>query len=146
MDNYQALNFASANYCWLAAWLLQCVYFFIHRRLATIRLPVSGTNLFPMAGVPPPSVIYYIIAAQMETSHTINIDRNSSNIRSGIRLALTVVGIVAAIICFFTLLSEVRSSADAATVPHGVEVFKMVPGDFVVGVASVNFVSALWPF
>lgn len=80
----------------------------------------------------------------METSHIINIDRKSSNIRPGVRLALTIMGIVAAIICFFTLLSEFRSSADVATVSHAAETFKIVPGDFLVGAASVNFVSALW--
>jgi hypothetical protein len=99
-----------------------------------------------MARMHLPTVIYNIIGVQMETVHNINIIPKSSNIRPGVRLALTVVGIVAAIICLLTFLSEVRSPAGIATISHVIEVSKNAPGDFFVGATSVKLLSAIWPF
>ncbi|HTE32011.1 MAG TPA: hypothetical protein VK666_16635 [Chryseolinea sp.] len=98
-----------------------------------------------MAGIHPTTVIYFIIAAQMETLQKISIIRNRLTMRAWVRLALTFVGTATAIICLFTLLSEYRSSASVATVSHLIEASKIVSRDFSVEVGGVNL-SAMWPF
>jgi len=82
----------------------------------------------------------------METLHNTHIIQKMSNTHARVRLALTLVGIVAAIICLFTFLYEVRSTANVATVSQLIEASKIVPADFSVEITNMSAVSAIWPF
>jgi hypothetical protein len=82
----------------------------------------------------------------METLHNTHIIQKMSNTRARVRLALTLVGIVAAIICLFTLLYEVRSPSNVATVSQLIGASKIVRADFSVEITNVSVVSAIWPF
>jgi hypothetical protein len=59
------------------------------------------------------SVIYIIIATQMETNHTTANTASNSNAR--IHSILAIVGIVTAIICSMVLLSDQRSEKTEAS-------------------------------
>ena len=83
----------------------------------------------------------------METLHNTHIIQKMLNTRARVRLALTLVGIVAAIICLFTLLYEVRSAASGvATVSQLIEALEIVPADFSDEITNMSVVSARWPF
>ena len=77
----------------------------IHRPVSPIRLRPPGGSLFPVAELRICSVIYIIIAMQMQTSHT-TASNTASNQTARIHSILAVVGIVTAIICSLVLVND----------------------------------------
>ena len=82
----------------------------------------------------------------METLHPTHTLKNMPNTNERVRLALTLVGIAAAIICLFTCLYEVRSTASEAMVTRLTEASEIVPNDFYLEIVTTTVVSATRPF
>ena len=82
----------------------------------------------------------------METFHPTHTLKNMPNTNERVRLALTLVGIAAAIICLFTCLYEVRSTASETIVTQLMEASEIVPDDFSHEIITTTVVSATRPF
>lgn len=77
----------------------------------------------------------------MKTLHNSNI----LNTRGWIRLILAFIGIVAAAICLFTLLSEIQATANLS-VPQLLETSQIVPSNFSFKIINSPLLSSIWPF
>lgn len=113
----------------------------VHRLASGIHLPMAGANLLLVARNSFGSVIYIIIAAKMKTLHNSNV----IDTRGWVRLVLAFVGVVAAIICLFTLLSDVHATANLSA-PQLFETTQIVPSDFAFKISNSAVVSSIWPF
>lgn len=77
----------------------------------------------------------------MKTSHNSNI----IDTRGWVRLILAFIGIVAAVICLFTLLSDIQVTANLS-VPQLLETSQIVSSNLSFKIINSPLLSSIWPF